>query len=386
MWHGVRGGIKTGYGNQTALFTRTLLDEGHQMAIAGVCDQYQTEIDENGITNYPCIKFPGNEYINGHFAEFQPDIVLSMMDAWAVDGDKFAKVNWVPWVMIDSEPLLPEMARKLKVAKHILAPTDTAMRVLSDAGFENVSYVPLAIDTKVYKQMDRTRARALLAKAWPVAVGDRFLAVMVAANFSRPSRKNFAGAFKAFAAHLQKHPNSLLYVHTMVDGSVTCGVDLDATVNLYGLEPGKNILFAPQYSYACGTIGADYLNAVYNAADAYLCTSHGEGFGLPIIEAQSAGCPVIVPAFGAMQDLCYSGITCGGMRFEYHPGTEQFMVAPEDVADALDTCAVGSAESREITSARVQHYDIETVMKNDLVPALKRIAAKLGIQYREDSE
>ncbi len=34
----------------------------------------------------------------------------------------------------------------------------------------------------------------------------------------------------------------------------------------------------------------------------------GEGFGVPIIEAQAAGCPVIVGDWTAMSELCFSGI------------------------------------------------------------------------------
>jgi glycosyltransferase involved in cell wall biosynthesis len=44
-----------------------------------------------------------------------------------------------------------------------------------------------------------------------------------------------------------------------------------------------------------GYLPSEDVKAVLEAADAYLCTSHDEGLGLPLLEAQFAGLPVIAP-------------------------------------------------------------------------------------------
>lgn len=46
-----------------------------------------------------------------------------------------------------------------------------------------------------------------------------------------------------------------------------------------------------------------YLNQLYNHALAYVCTSLYEGFGLPIIEAMKAGCPVISANNSSLTEL-----------------------------------------------------------------------------------
>lgn len=44
-----------------------------------------------------------------------------------------------------------------------------------------------------------------------------------------------------------------------------------------------------------GYLTAEAVKQVMEASDAYLCTSHDEGLGLPLLEAQFAGLPVIAP-------------------------------------------------------------------------------------------
>jgi glycosyltransferase involved in cell wall biosynthesis len=44
-----------------------------------------------------------------------------------------------------------------------------------------------------------------------------------------------------------------------------------------------------------GYLPADRVKAVLEAADIYLCTSHDEGLGLPLLEAQFAGLPIVAP-------------------------------------------------------------------------------------------
>jgi glycosyltransferase involved in cell wall biosynthesis len=44
-----------------------------------------------------------------------------------------------------------------------------------------------------------------------------------------------------------------------------------------------------------GYLPADRVKAVLESADIYLCTSHDEGLGLPLLEAQFAGLPIVAP-------------------------------------------------------------------------------------------
>ena len=67
---------------------------------------------------------------------------------------------------------------------------------------------------------------------------------------------------------------------------------------------------------------------LYSNARALLVASHDEGFGLPIIEAQACGCPVIIPNKEPMTDVA------GGGAVRIDPAAPQ--AAARSIAEALE--------------------------------------------------
>ncbi len=61
-------------------------------------------------------------------------------------------------------------------------------------------------------------------------------------------------------------------------------INLKSRINNFGLEDRIHRL---------ANVSLDDLVAIYNLADIYIQPSYAEGFGLPILEAMSCGCPVI---------------------------------------------------------------------------------------------
>lgn len=74
------------------------------------------------------------------------------------------------------------------------------------------------------------------------------------------------------------------------------------------------------------------LAALYQSATAFVFPSLYEGFGIPLVEAMSAGCPVITTGWGAMQEVT------GGAALYVDPRR------PEQIADAI--LALASDEDR----------------------------------------
>jgi hypothetical protein len=119
------------------------------------------------------------------------------------------------------------------------------------------------------------------------------------------------------------------------------------------------------------------MNMLYNAADVFLLPSAGEGFGIPAIEAQSSGCPVILADFSAQTELCGSGWLIDVDRFDDLDYTlqnsEQAHVRPSLIVDALEKAyaARGDQALRDKARDFAMKYDAGVVWRDYMLPALE---------------
>jgi glycosyltransferase involved in cell wall biosynthesis len=80
--------------------------------------------------------------------------------------------------------------------------------------------------------------------------------------------------------------------------AVRARIDSSAELHIIGRagwgDEGQRIASHPGV-VVHGYLPSDCVKAVIESADIYLCTSHDEGLGLPLLEAQFAGLPVVAP-------------------------------------------------------------------------------------------
>jgi glycosyltransferase involved in cell wall biosynthesis len=152
---------------------------------------------------------------------------------------------------------------------------------------------------------ETARARALLAEKYGIE-GPFLLFVS-----TLEPRKNIDGLLDAFTALLDHIPHTLV----LVGGPGWKMSHLDA--RLSGPVLAKRIR---RMGYV--TPRSD-LPAFYSAADAFVFPSHYEGFGLPVVEAMTCGCPVITSEASCLPEVA------GGAALLVPPDQ------PEAIADAI---------------------------------------------------
>ncbi|MCR2793741.1 glycosyltransferase family 4 protein [Microbacterium sp. zg.Y625] len=79
------------------------------------------------------------------------------------------------------------------------------------------------------------------------------------------------------------------------------------TLVLFGNEP--DLMRDERARYVVRPDDAE-VNELYNRATLFVQTSRHEGFGLPVLEAMAAGCPVITTDSHGNRDFCHDGSNC----------------------------------------------------------------------------
>lgn len=294
-WHSNAPWTSVGYGVQTRIFAKRIKALGYPTSITAFYGLQGAPIVYDNMQIYPVGRHPYGQDVIGASAVFDhANAIISHMDIWVQSAKQIPPgVNWYPWYPIDCEPM-PKIV--YEVAK-----TCTKGIVFSKFGKAqaeafglDVYYVPCGVETDVFKPGDMTASRSRLG--WPQ---DKFIVGMVAANKGNPPRKVFFEQIMAFKALHTAHPDTMLYLHTddgthagsgdyTVDLVKYCQV-LGLQVGYMGNEPVKpeiDVLFCDQYTNLIG-LPDFYLVNVYNALDVLTLVSLGEGFGIPLIEAQA---------------------------------------------------------------------------------------------------
>jgi glycosyltransferase involved in cell wall biosynthesis len=118
----------------------------------------------------------------------------------------------------------------------------------------------------------------------------------------------------------------------------------------------------------------DVVAHLYPAFDVLLNPSMGEGFGIPILEAQACGVPVIASDHSAMAELAQAGWLVSGDRW-WDALQESFMICPAvgSIVAALEA-AYERREDQELRDFAVEfarQYDADRVAIEYWEPALE---------------
>jgi len=293
-----------GYGVTTALVAPRLRDRlGIDVAISATYGHYGGKLNWRGIDVYAPGNLPfGNDIAAANAKQHRADILITHQDVWTQLPDKITEggTRWVSWQPLDSEPVAPTIIERLK--DHCYQPI-----ALSHFGAQQAELAGLpmptviqGIDTNVFIPGNRGQARTALG--WPQ---DAFIVGMVARNSGYPNRKAYPQQIEAFAQFAKQHSDALLYIHAAGDDRV----DPEATPIVWQLERHglmDRVIWASPYALNTGYKTEDMVTR-YQAMDMLLCVSMSEGFGIPLIEAQACGTPVLTGAWTAMLENCYAG-------------------------------------------------------------------------------
>lgn len=380
LWHSNAPWVNTGYGVQTRIFLPKIQKAGHELAVSAFYG------GEGGILNWQSMKvYPkgfdpyGGDIIGAHAANFGADIVISLIDAWVYNPAQFgAHVRWCPWFPVDMAPLPHAVLEKVTQAFERIVYSQFAWNEVNKTGL-TCEYVPHGVETEIYKPLPN-RDECKTALGFPK---DKFIVGIVGANKGYPPRKSWDRMLMAFRDFKRIHKDAWLYIHAHM-GPQMQGLDLLTLAQSLGLEVGKDFGFVDQYRNVVGGYSDIDMAVVYNALDVKLLTSNGEGFGVPILEAQSCGTPVIIGGWTSMPELLFSGwaVPISESDPDYTPlGAYQNLPRVGGIVDCLKQAykKATNVSVREAARAGALPYNAQKVTDEYWLPTLEKIRIKAGL-------
>ena len=318
----------SGYSVQTALFVPRIAKLGHEITISSPYNFGGSPVTWEDFTVLPCARdVAGCDTIVSTHEYFKSDLTVLLADPFGLEraAETLSQINWAAWFPVDCDPIGRGDVKVLREGMPIpIAMSRFGERALINEGCEPF-YVPHAVDVDVFKPGPRGYRDTL------PGVTDDTLVIGLAAMNRDVNRKSFQEQFLAFAEFHRSHPDSFLAVHSSPGG----GSNLTAMAARLGITAAVG--FPDSYSYDMGLVSREQMASWYNGLDVLSLCSYGEGFGLPLIEAQACGIPVITTDASAMSELCGAGWLVSGTPF-WTDGHQSFWVRPdvEDIKNAYE--------------------------------------------------
>lgn len=378
LWYSSTPECNSGYGVATRNMVKWLQRQGHFVAVA---TKHAMTIPMRKWENDIAILDGTNlDVLNtGVIDPWKIDACITFFDIWVWDKQEPKLEKHIgSWIPIDTENINKKI---LKVARDIpvkIAMTRHGEAELRNAGFDPL-YAPIGFDPAVFypKPDEGCEFRESLVFKDPIGPDDMFLIGSVGINYPG-DRKGYISLMRAFKKFHEKRKNARLFLHTTAnkkkDGLNYAALAMDIGIGDWVAWPHQERLWYALYDQ-------EVLSEIYSGFDVFCLPTKGEGFGMPALEAQACGVPVVITDNTSGDQLCKTGtlIDTDWDDLEYL-GSNVWRKSPKPsaVLCSLNTMyaawEVGAYRNdKDIISERVSEYQWPNIWETYWIPILERI-------------
>ena len=368
LWHGPHPDMPTGYGTQTALILPRLQALGHEVAVSATAGQDNHPGHWRGIPIFPCTTYAdvGEDVVHTHYQQFKADLVITFLCTWLLKYPAvWRDLRTLHMTAVDCDPM--SMADYQVIADTGGTPvafSEFGLRMMR-AGVEGRAkldplYLPHGVDTRCF-----TPAAERDSMRVQMGYDGKFVVGMNVMNNDR-TRKNIKPALYGFAKFHVKHPDSVLAIHSIQ--ALPEGIHLPRLAAHLGIAGA--VSWSPQYELVTGMITPRMMADWYNALDVYLGPGN-EGFGLPHIEAQACGVPVILGDWSTGPDLVGPGwLATGQPDWNDKHQADWHLAHVDSIAGCLEEAYEDARAKRDAARAFALGHDINKVVREHWEPVL----------------
>lgn len=308
------------------------------------------------------------------------DKILFLSDLTRLCFDEPFAISSFVWYPNHFSPINHENRKKLELFDCIISLCETDEKQLRDIfPDKSISMVPHIINiTKPTVDWDKNQLRTKYSFK-----KDNFILFMNVGNYDFQNRKSLDTALFAFEKFVSQHPESILFIHTYDVRKIDINNHYTPKNGFFEFDDILSYLKIPSQNIRIidSVIERDILVEYYLLADVYLQTSKSEGFGLPVLEAQKLGIPVITTDFGAMSDYTYNGVKVKPCQRLYDQSVRGIWCMPsiDGVFEAMQKVYYGNYENnRDYAIQKIT----ETMSKKNVARSIENIFKLYKPKYK----
>lgn len=367
--------VASGYGQGCLRLADIITKLGHDLTIQSTYGNYSyidnIVLNNKNIKIYPA-KSPtryGADVIELNCLKENPDVIITFFDIFV--GLPLLK-NMASLLMVDSSPFQHINLKELKKIKTPVIVTKWAESQIHPAFLNSKPiYMPIPISDEYYPS-NMLQSRQYMSKLITDSTIDFTNAKIISVvsnNFGDPGRKNLNEIIRAWGDIANIHPNTYLYLHTDVTGTLSKGINIRDCIAYcnYPRETISRIIYPNYHKYYQSEYTREDMRHIYNSSDIYLNPSNAEGFGMPLVESMCCGTIPLVTNFGATKELVESCIPdeykdkclLDGFEFDVGEHGRRYYVGSKEIASKTINLLNNLPNIRNIISikARSQYQD-----------------------------
>jgi glycosyltransferase involved in cell wall biosynthesis len=328
---------------------KRLVGIGHKVAHIpmGFANRMGIQLTQEGVQIYPSGGNAfGEDVAIEDYLNFKADMLITIKEPWVFNHIPYQPINFVPMAIIDHSPVSTEITSRLNTAFKVIAISRFGQMELKRAEIDSY-YIPHGVNTSIYKPYSEKKKE--YRKLWYLDP-DAYTIGVVAMNRSRKLISRMLRGYKRFREMNPDVKSQLLLWTDIMPfdmpedaqmGVADVGVNLLPEILQLGLNehviwPHRDLIKhgLPEWT---GENGKWDMVKLYNCFDVLLHCTGGEGFAMPLIEAQSCGVPVITTDYAAAPEQVSAGLVVPYSDYVIlnSPGTRYALADIDKMAEAL---------------------------------------------------
>lgn len=257
-------------------------------------------------------EFPVKEII-----DFKTDLIIGI-GSWHsypdfVEVPESLGIKYLPWIVSDDK--IDKYINEYNKLKYFLTTSNHCKKIFVDGGIfpEKVEVLPEAVDNKFWKKIGSRKLNEFIKL---ISVKSSGLVLPLTYDLEKIKKEKIPILFTTGGDATSKGAQEVISALAMLPAEIKWIYIIKTwpSSGSFGRSVEELVLaerlgVLDHIRYISGEFSFEFIRNLMNLCDIYVAPSRGEGFGLPLVEAQLCGKPVVTMMATSTQEIVENEVT-----------------------------------------------------------------------------